>query len=111
MRCVIFHEVIGFFTRHTVDVTHLVAEFDSVELVGVFQEFRSEGSRDELSCFGQFVDHIGYSLTMLRIQRLGKEKFNMTLFRWEEVRRHNWHLAKPTVKHRPPFAQSHSTAE
>lgn len=67
MSSVILHKVLRLLLRHTLDVRHLVAELDAVELVGVLQQFWPEGGCDELGRGGQLVDHVSYGFAMLGV--------------------------------------------
>ena len=70
MGLVIFNEVVGLLAGDALYVADLVAELDSVKLVRVFQKLWSEGGRNELGVFRQFVDHVGHALAVLCVQSL-----------------------------------------
>lgn len=44
-------------SSYTNTTTHLISEFNAIELVSVLEKFRSEGGGDELSLRAQHVDH------------------------------------------------------
>lgn len=55
---VILHKVFGLLRCDHIDVTHLVSEFDSVELVSGLEQLGPEGGGDELGVAGQLHDHV-----------------------------------------------------
>lgn len=67
---VVFDEISRLFATHAFHVTHFVTKFDTVKLIGVFQQFGSESRRYELSFARQLVDHVGYGFSVLGVQRL-----------------------------------------
>ena len=52
---------------------HFISEPDTIEFVGMFQQLRSEGCRDELGLFAQFMDHVCNSFPVLGIQGLKRD--------------------------------------
>lgn len=50
---------VNVWTNHALrQETHLVSEFDTVELVSRFEQFRPEGGGDELGMACQLDDHV-----------------------------------------------------
>lgn len=55
---VILHKVFGLLCCDHIDVTHLVSEFDTVELVRGLEQLGPEGGGDELGVACQLHDHV-----------------------------------------------------
>lgn len=67
---IVFNEVSGYFSCHTIDVRHFISEEDTIEFVGMLEQFRSESGCDELCIFAEFMDHIGNGFPVLCIESL-----------------------------------------
>lgn len=60
-RRLILHKLRRIIPRDALHLRHLIIERDAVKLVGVDEEFGSEGSCNKLGVFGEFVDHVCYA--------------------------------------------------
>ncbi len=65
---IVLHEVVSILAGDTVNMGDFVSKLDTVELVGVLQEFGPERCCDELGPVGQLINHIGDSFPVLSIQ-------------------------------------------
>lgn len=70
MRLIVFHEFSSNIPGHTVNVRHFVPEPDTVEFVGMLEQFWPESGRDELCIFAELVNHVGNGMSMLSVKGL-----------------------------------------
>lgn len=74
MCLVVFNEILGHFTRNTVDVGDFIAESYAIEFISMLQQFGSESSRNKLCIVAELMNHIGHRFSVLSIQSLRKKK-------------------------------------